>query len=42
MKGEEIANPGKGLKWYGHVMRREEHYVGSRVMEMKVQGRRKS
>ena len=29
------------LKWYGHVMRREEHYVGSRAMEMNVQGRRK-
>ena len=29
------------LKWYAHVMRREEHYVGRRVMEMKVQGRRK-
>ena len=29
------------LKWYGHVMRREEHYVGRRVMVMKVQGRRK-
>ena len=29
------------LKWYGHVMQREEHYVGRRVMEMKVQGRRK-
>ena len=28
------------LKWYGHVMRREEHYVGRRVMEMKVQGRK--
>ena len=26
--------------WYGHVMRREEHYVGRRAMEMKVQGRR--
>ena len=24
------------LKWYGHVMRREEHYVGRRAMEMKV------
>ena len=24
-----------------NVMRREEHYVGRRVMEMKVQGRRK-
>ena len=22
------------LKWYGHVIRREEHYVGSRAMEM--------
>ena len=24
------------LRWYGHVMRREEHYVGRRAMEMKV------
>ena len=29
------------LKWYGHVLRREEHYVGRRAMVMKVQGRRK-
>ena len=29
------------LKWYGHVMRREEHYVGRRATVMKVQGRRK-
>ena len=29
------------LKWYGHVMRREEHYVGMRAMEMKVQVRLK-
>ena len=29
------------LKWYGHVMRRVEHYVGGRAMVMKVQGRRK-
>ena len=29
------------LKWYRHVMRREEHYVGRRAMVMKVQGRRK-
>ena len=29
------------LKWYGHVMRREEHYVGRMAMVMKVQGRRK-
>ena len=29
------------LKWYGHVMRSGEHYVGRRAMVMKVQGRRK-
>ena len=29
------------LKWYRHVMRREEHNVGRREMEMKVQGIRK-
>ena len=29
------------LKWYGHVMRREEHYVGRRAMVMKVQRRPK-
>ena len=29
------------FKWYGHVMRREEHYVGRRAVVMKVQGRRK-
>ena len=29
------------LKWYGHVMRGEEHDVLGREMEMKVQGRRK-
>ena len=29
------------LKWYGHVMRREEHYVDRRAMVMKVLGRRK-
>ena len=29
------------LKWYGHVMRRDEHYVGRRAVEMKVQGRKK-
>ena len=26
------------LKWYGHVTRREEHYVGRRAMVMKLQG----
>ena len=30
----------RGLKWYGHVLQREEHYVGRSAMEMKVQGRR--
>ena len=29
------------LKWYGHVMRIEEHYVGRIAMEMKVYGRRR-
>ena len=27
------------LKWYGHVMLRDEYYVGRRVMGMEVQGR---
>ena len=27
------------LKWYGHVMRREEQYVRRKAMEMKVRGR---
>ena len=25
--------------WYGHVMRREEQFIGRRAMVMKVQGR---
>ena len=29
------------LNWYGHLMRREEHYVGRSAMVMKVQRRRK-
>ena len=29
------------LRWYGHVKRREEGYVGKRMMEMAVPGRRK-
>ena len=28
------------LKWHGHVMRRDEPYVGRRAMEIKVQGSR--
>ena len=33
----------EGLNWYGHVVQREEHYVGRRAMEIKVglQRRRK-
>ena len=30
------------LHWYGHVKRREEEYVGKKMMEMAVPGRRKS
>ena len=29
------------LKWYGHVSRREEEYVGKRVMVMDVPGKRR-
>ena len=29
------------LKWHGHVMRRDDDYVGRRAMDMKVQRRRK-
>ena len=29
------------LRWYGHIMRRDEQYVGKRVMEMNIPGRRK-
>ena len=29
------------LKWYGHVLRREEEYVGERVMAMEVLGKRR-
>ena len=29
------------LKWYGHVLRREDEYVGKRVMVMDVPGRRR-
>ena len=43
--GNHRESPGKDVEVvgpiYGHVMRREEHYVGRRAMEMKVQGRRK-
>ena len=29
------------LRWYGHVMRRDEAYVGRRMMEMELPGRRR-
>ena len=29
------------LKWYGHVSRREEEYVGKRVLGMEVPGKRR-
>ena len=29
------------LRWYGHVMRRVQEYVGRRVMEMELSGKRK-
>ena len=29
-------------KWYGHVLRREDEYVGKRVMVMEVPGKRRS
>ena len=42
----KIANLGDKLwdaklRWYGHVKRREESYVGKRMMEMAVPGRSK-
>ena len=29
------------LKWYGHVLRREDEYVGKRVMGMEMPGKRR-
>ena len=29
------------LRWYGHVMRRDQEYVGRRMMEMELSGRRR-
>ena len=37
--GEKLRNA--RLHWYGHVKRREEDYVGKRMMEMAVPGIRK-
>ena len=37
--GDKLQNA--KLRWYGHVKRREEIYVGKRMMEMAVPDRRK-
>ena len=37
--GDKLRNA--RLRWYAHVKRREEDYVGKRMMEMGVPGRRK-
>ena len=29
------------LRWYGHVMRRNQEYVGRKMMEVKLPGRRR-
>ena len=29
------------LRWYGHVMRRDQEYIGRRIMEMELPGKRK-
>ena len=38
--GNCSESPGKEVGMVWHVIRRDEHYVGNRAMEMKVQGRR--
>ena len=37
--GDKLWN--SRLCWYGHIKRREEDYVGKRMMEMAVPGKRK-
>ena len=29
------------LRWYGHVMRRDQKYVGRKMMEMELPGKRR-
>ena len=29
------------LRWYGHVMRRDQEYVGRKMMEMELSGKRR-
>ena len=40
MEVSKKAQEGR-LRWYGHILRREEDHVGKQTMEMEVQGRRK-
>ena len=42
-KAGEISKkvPESRLKWYGYVLRREDEYVGKRVMVMEVPGKRR-
>ena len=37
----ERSNKVQETKWYWHVLRREEEYVGKRVMVMEVPGKRR-
>ena len=30
------------LRWYGHVMRRDQEYVGRKMIEMELPGKRKA
>ena len=39
--GDENAEVYYGLRWYGHVMRRDQEYVGRNMMEMELPGKRK-
>ena len=32
---------GGWLRWYGHVMRRDQEYVGRKMMEMELPGKRR-
>jgi len=42
MKVTEISKKvqEKSLKWYGHVVRREDEHINHRVFDMKVEGMR--